>query len=171
MDYQRTFDEQVAVAARLGRGEIDVLANVHIEHWRDGQLFAVRDGHNLVTSAGKAAVAGLINGVISNFFEYVAIGIGAVAAVAGDTTLGIEITTYGGSRASGTTSRSTLNVTDDTANVAKTFTITAGGTFAVTEAGLLDSASTGILLARQVFSALNVIVSDTLAITWKITCA
>jgi hypothetical protein len=69
-------------------------------------------------------------------------------------------------RAAGTTSRVTTDVTNDTAQVTKTFSVS--GSTAVTEAGLLDSASTGILLARQVFSAINVISGDTLAITWKL---
>jgi len=38
----------------------------------------------------------------------------------------------------------------------------------VTESGVLNDASTGTLLARQVFSAINVASGDSLQITWKI---
>ncbi|MBI4160056.1 hypothetical protein HY504_02725 [Candidatus Wolfebacteria bacterium] len=121
---------------------------------------------NLVVDAGKAAVAGLINGVITNFFEYIAIGTGTVAPAAGDTALGAEITTGGGARAAGTTSRVTTDVTNDTAQVVLTFNFTAS--FAVTESGVLDSAAAGILLARQTFSAINVVSGDSLQVTWKL---
>lgn len=120
---------------------------------------------NLVTDAGKAGVAGLINGVVTNFFEYIAIGTGAVAPAAGDTALGAEISTGGGARAAGTTSRVTTDVTNDTAQVVVTFNFTS--TFAVTESGVLDSAAAGTLLARQTFSAINVVNGDSLQVTWK----
>ncbi len=121
---------------------------------------------NLVVDAGKAAVAGLINGVITNFFEHIAIGTGAVAPAAGDTALGAEITTGGGARAAGTTSRVTTDVTNDTAQIVLTFSFTAS--FAVTESGVFDSAAAGTMLARQTFSAINVVSGDSLQITWKI---
>jgi len=145
------------------RGEFEVL---HIRH---GRVIDRRDVKNLVVNAGKAAAAGLLNGVITNFFEHIAIGTGTVAAAAGDTALGAEITTGGGARAAGTTSRITTTVTNDTAQVVFTFAFTAS--FAVTEAGLLDSISAGTLLARQVFAAVNVVNGDSLQITWKIAVA
>ncbi len=137
-----------------------------IHQGADGQVKERRLVKNLVVSAGKAGVAGLINGVITNFFEHIAIGTGTVAAAAGDTTLGTEITTGGGARAAGTTSRVTTTVTNDTAQVVFAFAFTAS--FAVTEAGLLDSISAGTLLCRQVFAAVNVVNSDSLTITWKV---
>ena len=120
---------------------------------------------NLVVDAGKAGVAGLINGVVTNFFEYIAIGTGAVAPAAGDTALGAEISTGGGARAAGTTSRVTTDVTNDTAQIVVTFAFTSS--FAVTESGVLDSAAAGTLLARQTFSAINVVNGDSLQVTWK----
>ena len=166
MDHQLTLTEDLAVAPRL-RGEVDLDANVRIEHWRGGHLLDVREGHNLITDAGKAGVAGLINGISTNFFESIAIGTGTVAAAVGDTALGAEITTAGGARGAGTTSQQTTTVTNDTAQVQLLFTFT--GSFAVTESGLLNVPTTGgTLLARQVFSALNVVSGDSLTITWKV---
>lgn len=124
---------------------------------------------NLITNAGLAEVAGLINGVTSGPFDYIAVGTGTTAAAAGNTTLETEIADSGLSRAQGTTSRVTTTQTNDTAQVTKTFSVT--GTKAVTEAGLLDASSGGVLLARQVFSAVNVINGDSLQITWKIAVA
>lgn len=138
-----------------------------LEHWdSDRRLKDYRVIKNLVVDAGKAAVAGLINGVITNFFEHIAIGTGTVAAAAGDTTLGTEITTGGGARAAGTTSRVTTDVSNDTAQIVVTFAFTAS--FAVTESGVLDSISAGTLLCRQTFSAVNVVNGDSLQVTWKI---
>ena len=128
--------------------------------WQDSMSIS-----NLVTDAGRAAVAGLINGVITNFFEYIAVGTGTTAANVADTALETEITGSGLDRVSATTSRVTTDTTNDTAQLATTFTVT--GTKAVTESGVLDSASTGTLLARQVFSAINVVSGDQLTITWK----
>lgn len=121
-------------------------------------------GANLVTDAGKAGVASRINGAGSEAaFTYIAIGTGTTAAAAGDTTLETEITTGGGERASATASRTTTDVTDDTATLILTFNFTSS--FAVTEAGALNAASTGVLLNRQVFSAVNVANGDSLQVT------
>lgn len=122
---------------------------------------------NLVTTVGKALVAGRINGSGSPAAAtYIAIGTGTTAANVADTTLETEITTGGGERAAGTVSLVTTDTTNDTARVTYTFTFTSS--FAITEAGLLNAASSGTLLARQVFSAINVISGDTLAITWNL---
>lgn len=119
---------------------------------------------NLITDAGKAGVASRINGAGSEAaFTYLAIGIGATAANAADTTLGSEITTNGGQRAAATASRVTTDVTNDTARLVLTYSFT--GTFAVTEAGALNASSAGVLLNRQVFTAVNVISGDSLQVT------
>lgn len=121
---------------------------------------------NLITNAGFAGVASRLNGSGAEAaFTYIAIGIGATAANVADTTLGSEITTAGGQRAAATASRVTTDVTNDTAQLVVTFTFT--GSFAITESGVLNAASAGVLLARQVFSAINVADTDSLQITWK----
>lgn len=122
---------------------------------------------NLVTNAGMAGVASRINGDGAEaVFTYIAIGTGAVAASATDTTLGTEITTGGGARAAATASRTTTDVTDDTATLVLTYNFTA--TFAVTESGVLNAGAAGVLLCRQVFSAINVVNGDSLQVTWDI---
>lgn len=128
-------------------------------NWRNKMVIA-----NLITNAGKAAVASRINGAGSEAaFTYAAIGIGTAAAAATDAALESEITTNGGQRAAVTPSRITTTVTNDTARNVVTFTFT--GAFAVTEAGLLNASSSGVLLNRQVFTAVNVASSDSLQIT------
>jgi hypothetical protein len=60
----------------------------------------------------------------------------------------------------------TTTITNDTAQITKTFTVT--GTVAVTESGVFNASSGATLLAHQVFSAINVASGDSLQITWKI---
>lgn len=130
-------------------------------HWSDKRVVK-----NLVTSAGKAGVASRINGAGSEAaFTYLAVGTGTNAAADGDTTLQTEITDSGLARAAATCTRETITVTNDTATLDKTFSVT--GTKAVTEAGALNASSSGVLLGRQVFSAINVVSGDTLQITYK----
>jgi len=120
---------------------------------------------NLVTDAGKAGVASRINGSGSEAaFTYIAVGTGATAADAADTTLQTEITDSGLARVAATASRVTVDVTNDGARLVTTFSVS--GTKAVTESGVLNAASSGVLLARQVFSAINVVNGDSLQITW-----
>lgn len=132
-----------------------------------GVLLERRVVENLVTSAGKAAVAGLIEGDVTDYFDYLAIGTGTTAAATGDTALQTEISTGGGARAAATRSRITVNVTNDTAQFVYTWTFSAS--FAVTECGVFSASSGGTLLARQVFSAINVEDGSTLGMTYKVT--
>jgi len=129
--------------------------------WSDRRVI-----RNLVVSAGKAGIASRINGAGGEAaFTYIALGTGTNAAAAGDTTLQTELSTSGLSRANATASRVTTTVTNDTAQLVNTFSVT--GPQAVTESGVLNAASVGTLLARQVFSAINVVNTDSLQITWK----
>ena len=141
-------------------GTIEIIARD-----KDGKIKDSRLIKNLITNAGKAEAAGLLNGATTGVFDYIAVGTGTNAAAVGDTALQTEITDSGLQRAQGTASRVTTTVTNDTAQVTKTFSVT--GTKAVTEAGLLDAASSGVLGSRQVFSAINVVNGDSLQITWK----
>lgn len=122
---------------------------------------------NLVTTKGKEVVADQLGGTTTAPVTAIAIGIGATAAAAGDTALQSEITTNGGQRGAATVSNVTTTTTNDTEQWVKSFTFT--GSFAVTEEGLLDNnTSGGNLLARQVFSAVNVASGDVLQITHKV---
>lgn len=141
-------------------------------HW-DGRARALGSWQlclrtpNLITNVGHAGS----NGRMSNQGSYspfvnIAIGTGTTAAAAADTALQTEITTGGGARGAATATQVTTSVTNDTTQLVKTFSFTAG--FAVTEEGILDNASSGgSLLAHQVFSAVNVVSGDSLTITHK----
>lgn len=122
---------------------------------------------NLITNAGFAGVASRINGSGAEAaFTYIATGTGTTAAAAGNTTLETELAASGLTRASATASRVTTTQTNDTAQLSYSFSVS--GTVAVTESGVLNASSNGVLLCRQVFSAINVISGDTLTITWKV---
>lgn len=121
---------------------------------------------NLITTVGKALVAGRINDSgTPAAATYIAVGTGTTAANIADTTLETESAASGLSRAAGTVSLVTTDTTNDTARVSKAFSVT--GTVAVTESGVLNASSAGTLLARQVFSAINVVNGDTLTVTWN----
>jgi len=129
--------------------------------WGNSRLIS-----NLTTTTGKAGVASRINGSGAEAaFTFIGVGTGATAAAIGDTTLQTELAASGLSRVAASASRTTTDTTNDTATLATTFTVT--GTAAVTESGVLNAASVGVLLARQVFSALNVVNGDSLTITWN----
>lgn len=92
-------------------------------------------------------------------------GTGTNAAAVGDTALQTEAApTTSGGRTVGTESRTTITNTND--NYQVTGTVTAGGTLAITEAGLFDAVTSGNLLIRGVFSAVNVVLADSIAFTF-----
>lgn len=123
--------------------------------------------HNLVTTVGKAAVADQTGGTTTSPMTALAIGIGTTAAAAADTTLESEITTNGGERGAAAVTNVTTTTADDTERWIKTWTFT--GSFAVTEEGVLDNnTSGGVLLARQVFAAVNVVSGDSLQVTHSV---
>lgn len=118
---------------------------------------------NLIVTTGHKAYADQISGMTTTPFTAMAYGTGTTAAAAGDTALEAEV-----ARGAATITSQTTTTPGDTAQWVKTFT--AAGTVVVTEEGLLNNnTSGGILLARQVHSAVNMVVNDTLQYTHKIT--
>ena len=134
---------------------------------QDGEVFATREILNIITTMGLTEVSKMLIGAASDGFVWVAIGTGTTAAEIGDTTLETEITTYGGARDE-SESESTLAAV---ATIPVTFTFLESASFAITEVGLLNAETTGDLLARQVFAAINVAEGDSLTATWTITSA
>ena len=125
----------------------------------DGKVKEEHEFKNLVVTVGKNFVASRIVGTASNIMSNMAIGSGTVAAAAGDTTLGTELGRV--ALASGT---STNNV------VTYTATFPAGtGTGAVTEAGVFNASSAGVMLCRTVFAVVNKGTNDAMSVTWTVT--
>lgn len=124
-------------------------------------------GENIITNAGKAAMAGLVGntGAITAF-SYIALGTSSTAVAATDTTLGTELSTSGLSRTAATISRTTTSVTNDTLNFV--FTFTATGSQTIQEAGIFNAASTGTMLSHKLTGAISVVNTDQLTVTYTI---
>lgn len=113
---------------------------------------------NLVVTVGKTAIASRLVGTSTAIMSHMAIGSSATAPAASQTTLGTEA------------ARSVLNSatnTDNEVNYSATFG--AGASIAVTEAGLFNAASAGVMLSRTTFPVVTKDTADTLTVNWKIT--
>ena len=119
----------------------------------------VQEVDNLVVTVGKNFVASRMNGTSPAVMSHMAIGTTNTAAAAGDTALAAE------------TARVALtSATVTTNSIAYVATFPPGtGTGALVEAGILNAASAGTLLARTVFSVVNKGALDSLTITWTVT--
>lgn len=134
----------------------------------DGVVKDERTIQNQIQNLGLSSISARLIGTSVGAFDAIAIGTGSGQAV-GDTTLSAEITTDGGGRRSGvdvTRTQETTTVTDDTAQFFTTFSFT--GAHAITEAGIFNAASAGVMLAYQDFSVINVSSGDNLQITWRV---
>lgn len=122
---------------------------------------------NLLTTSGKGLISNRINGSGSPAAPtYMAIGTGTTPAAAGDTSLETESTGNGYDRMSGTASTVTTDTANDTNQLVGTWTVTSSK--AVTEMGILNAASVGTLLVRNVFSAYTLQNGDTFEITHRL---
>lgn len=94
-------------------------------------------------------------------FIYHDCGTGTTAEANSQTAL---VTPYGGARASGT------KVEGASSNIFRSVgTISFTGTLAITEHGLFSASSSGTLLDRSVFSAINVVSGDGIQFTYELT--
>ena len=137
-----------------------------IENWKfetvekaTGKILSTEEYCNLIVNAGLTRVALLLNGNSSTYFRALAVGTGVTGAANGDTALGTEVT------------RSAATLTNGTYTAVFTHTFTFGGDYAITEAGIFDSAtvSGSTMLARTVFAAKNVSTTVSLIVTATIT--
>lgn len=117
---------------------------------------------NIIVNVGFDFIADAIGKAASrpNVMSHIAVGTGAVAAAATDSTLGTEL------------ARGAATYAHTAGTKVFTFTTTfAAGTAtgAITEAGVLNAASAGILFDRVVFAVINKGASDTLQVTFTFT--
>lgn len=119
-----------------------------------------------VTNAGKAVIAGLsVNSGSPTAFGYLGWGTGTTAFSAAQTDL---ITP--GERAAATVSLTTTTVTNDTAQLTYSFSIT--GTNTISEVGIFNAASSGTMWCRTVLSPYKSVVNgDTYSLTYKVAFA
>lgn len=133
------------------------------------------DFKNGITDAGRADVSSRLNGSGgAAAFTSIGMGTSTTAFSASQTALitGVKADGTGDSGvhvlASGsvTASLQTTTITNDTARLVGTVSITA--TIAVTESGVFNANTNGTMLARQTFSAVNVVSGDSLQLQWDI---
>jgi hypothetical protein len=125
-----------------------------------GQIKEERFVDNLIVNTGRNAVIERLDSSPGTTQPtHMAIGTGATAPAAGDTTLQTEL-----DRNALTSNTSSTNVLTMVADWAA-----GDGTGAITEAGVLNAASSGTLYSRATFSVVNKAAGDTLQITWTYT--
>jgi hypothetical protein len=143
-----------------GRLKVDVIrANgERIEgEWRD----------NIITTAGKNALASLLNGTSQGqtLVTHMGFGSSTTAVAAGDTKLGTELVGNGYARVAVARSNPSGNVIQYVATLTG---ITA--TVTVQEAGLFDALTNGTIFAHQLTGAVALqSAQDSLQVTWQVT--
>lgn len=143
-----------------------------LEHFdKDGKLLDKRDSGwrpNGLQNLGFAEIAGLmlLDVTGQTAFDYTAIGTGTTAHSPTQETLVTET-----HREAGTGTRVETTVANDTAQLEYTFS-GYGGSEAVTESGVFNADTAGVMLCRQTFDPLNIDwdAGDTLKVTWKVQC-
>lgn len=125
----------------------------------NGKIKDERTVKNLVVTTGVNYIADRMADAAESAMSHMAVGSGSTAAAAGDTALETEE-----ARVALT---STTQTNEDVVYVASFGAGT--GTAALTEAGILNASSSGTLLCRTVFAAVNKGANDTLQITWTVT--
>jgi hypothetical protein len=122
-------------------------------------------GSGLVTTAGVVYLAADFAAGASdiNAMNYHAVGIGASAAVIGDTALG-NVTGAPARVAGAQTTPGATNIYQSVA------TVSFVSTLAITEWGLFSASSAGTLWDRKVFTAINVVSGDSIQFTYQLTC-
>lgn len=132
----------------------------------DGTLVSDETVKNIFTNAGKAQLALLCGDATATPFTYVAVGTSSTAVTATDTTLNAEIIDSGLARASGTVTRITTTVTNDTYQISKVFT--ASGSKTIEEVGVFNASSSGTMLSHALSGTKSVASGDTLTVTYTL---
>ena len=134
---------------------------------KDGELKDFRLFENTFMSAGDAHVADQLDETPDEAaMGWMAIGTSATAKAVGDTALNTELDR----NPLAANYPDQLAGADDNDVVYKATWAAGDGTGAITEAGIFNSSANGTLLAGATFSVINKGASDTLTITWTVTC-
>lgn len=135
---------------------------------RIGHLLALISlGATVIVNAGQAIITNLVSGLGGTVPKFVMWGTGAGTAGVTDTTLFTETTDE--ARTTGTASRVTTTVTNDTLQVVGTITVATSGK-TITNVGLFDvvTASSGNLYFKSDFTGLALLVADSITFTIKV---
>lgn len=127
---------------------------------KDGKVKETREENNLVVDTGLDYIASRMKDATATAMSHMGLGTGTTAAAAGDT----DLETLAGSREA----LDSTTVTDNTINYVCNFEAN-DVTGAITEAGIFNAATSGTMLCRVVFSAVNLSSSDSISVDWTIT--
>ena len=146
-------------------GYVTIIKNVG----KPDEQILCKDKHNLLTTDGRDFFHDQVytnTTAGTRGANFIALTTDDTGAAAGDTTLPDEIATGGLERAvaTGITHTNDTNVT----TLVKTFTASATHT-AVQMSGTFNASSGGILAHEAVFTAVTLVSSDTLQVTWTLT--
>lgn len=142
------------------RSGVKAIGKVRIEiYGPDGRLKSCDTVPNLVVTVGLQHIADQMSDQGNAAMTHMAVGTGTTAAAASDTALVTEL------------DRNVLDSTTQSgAGVIYVAAWAAGdGTGALTEAGIFNQASGGVMLCRTVFSVKNKGAGDSMTLTWTIT--
>lgn len=126
---------------------------------KDGIIKETRKIKNLVVNVGKEFIASRMSSAALSPISHMAVGAGTVAALGSDVSLGSELSRVSFSSSSTLARTLTFNATFPAGT----------GTGALTEAGLFNAVSGGVMLARTTFEVFNKTSTDTLAVEWDVT--
>lgn len=169
-------------SSRLARAVRKVAPLIAMALLGIGSHFAARHGVNvdphhvvpqavpaatIISNAGQAIVTNLVSGIGGTVPKFVMWGTGAGTAGVTDTTLFTETTDE--ARTTGTPTRVTTTVTNDTLQVVGTITVATSGK-TITNVGLFDvvTASSGNLYFKSDFTGLPLSVADSITFTIKV---
>lgn len=137
----------------------------HIALVRNNGIVEERENFNTVMAGGKSLLSGLmLTDVGGTACDHIAIGTGTTAPATSQTALVGE--KY---RNACTGSQQTTTVTNDTARLTCSISITASNT--MSEAGIFNSSSGGVMFARATYSGLAVNSGDSLNVGYSVTIA
>jgi hypothetical protein len=114
---------------------------------------------NLVVTTGLNYIVSRMKDATATAMSHMAVGSGSTAAALGNSALGSEL---------GRVALTSTTVSTNTIQYVATFP--AGtGTGAITEAGVFNAASGGVMLCRTVFGIVTKDAGDSMSITWTVT--
>lgn len=168
MSTRNLLDQLIEIVDNMEQDTLETKGKINLKCFdKQGKLKWEVNIHNLITSAGKAAMAGLVGntGAIAAF-TYLAVGTSNTAVSVGQTALQAELSTLGLSRVAATVSRVTTTVTNDTLQLTTAWSVS--GSTTVEEIGIFNASSSGIMLGRALTGSKAVSNGDTLTGTYQV---
>lgn len=153
---------------------LPIKGRLKVDHYDgDGKLIKAGEWRdNVITTVGRTRLASILNSASAGntFVTHMGFGTSTTTPVAGDTTLGTELTigTAGYNRATG--ANLVLSNPGSTNIIQWVGTLTGlTGNPTIQEAGLFSASSAGTLVAHQLTGAVNLASSsESLVVTWQV---